>query len=83
MGCKFRCKRNVAWSDFTYILKLISVGKHNQGLYLNGRRQYSTWIGGLFTLIIAFIMIVFTISTLKSIINKDQYTLTYKLQEID
>jgi hypothetical protein len=55
------------------------VGKHNQGLYLNGRRQYSTWLGGLFTVIIAFVMIVFTISTLKSIINKDQYLLTYKL----
>ena len=84
MDCKFRCKKwPVKWDDFAFILKFISVGKHNQGLFLNGRRQYSTWIGGLVTLIFAFIMILFTISTLKSTINRDQYLLTYSQQSID
>ena len=66
-------------SDF---LKQISIGKHNQGLYLDGRRYYSTIYGGIFTLIIVFLMIVFTTATLKSIINLEQYVVSYNLKAL-
>jgi hypothetical protein len=56
---------------FTLFLKRISVGKHNQGLYFDGRRHYSTVCGGLFTLFIVFLMVLFTVSTIRSIAGRD------------
>ena len=68
-GCK--CKRKVRVSDVTGYLKAVSMGKHNQGLFMNGSRFYSSYIGGLFTLFIAFVFIMFTISTIKGIVKLD------------
>ena len=83
MGLKCTCKRSLKLSDFMGPLKMLSMGKHNQGLFLNGNRLYSSWIGGLVTLFLAFMFLMFTIATLKSIFNKDQYLLSYNLKKID
>ncbi len=60
-------------------LKAISVGKHNQGLYLKDRRFFSTSFGGIVTLLIIFAMMIFTISELVSIFRREQYIITYNL----
>ena len=56
------------------------MGKHNQGLYFKGRRFYATSLGGIMTLVIALIVVAFTVSTLTSIIRTEQYIITYHLK---
>ncbi|TNV79583.1 hypothetical protein FGO68_gene6299 [Halteria grandinella] len=85
--CRFdyqpRSKCGRCLNGFTLFLKRISIGKHNQGLYFDGRRHYSTVFGGLFTLLIIFLMLVFTISTIKSIANREQYQINYTLKTLE
>ena len=59
------------------------MGKHNQGLYFKGRRFYATSLGGIMTLVIALIVISFTVSTLTSIIRTEQYIITYHLKTME
>ena len=59
------------------------MGKHNQGLYFKGRRFYATSLGGIMTLVIALIVISFTVSTLTSIFRKEQYIITYHLKTME
>ena len=56
------------------------MGKHNQGLYFKGRRFYATSLGGIMTMVIALIVLSFTVSTLTSIFRKEQYIITYHLK---
>ena len=59
------------------------MGKHNQGLYFKGRRFYATSLGGIMTLLIALIVVSFTVSTLTSIFRKEQYIITYHLKTME
>ena len=59
------------------------MGKHNQGLYFKGRRFYATSLGGIMTMVIALIVIGFTVTTLTSIFLKEQYLMSYHLKTIE
>lgn len=76
------CKRIPWLPRVSSLLAAISIGKHNQGLYFHGRRHYSTALGGLVTIVIVFLMVLFTISTFKSIFWLDEYLITYNLRTL-
>ncbi len=52
-------------------------------MYLNGNRLYSTLLGGITTLGIMFVMIIFVITTFTSIINTEQYEMSYSLKSTE
>jgi hypothetical protein len=65
------------------ILRFISIGKHHQGLYFNGVRQYSTVLGGIVTLFLSAFMIYFTVTQLSDIFLRKTYNLELKLAKFD
>lgn len=52
------------------LLRSMSVGKVNQGLFFRGSQTYSTITGGLITVLMAGIMLVFSGSLLYSVFSK-------------
>jgi len=55
-----------------YALEFVSLGKHNSGLYSEGRIFQSTWYGGLITLALAGVIIALSIMTLKGVVNQER-----------
>ena len=78
--CKLKFKNISLVSLISDFLKMISIGKHNHGLYFDGKRMYSTLVGGLFTVVILFLTSIFAFSTLRDIFTKDQYVISYNLR---
>jgi len=53
------------------LLEFISLGKHNSGLFYRGRIFYSTWQGGIVTLIFSAIVIALGVITIQGVIRQD------------
>ena len=55
-----------------YILEFLSLGKHNSGLYSEGRIFQSTWFGGLITLALAGVILALSIVTLIGVVHQER-----------
>ncbi|CDW74779.1 UNKNOWN [Stylonychia lemnae] len=57
-------------------LRFISIGKHNSGLYYKEKVFFSTFVGGIITLVAAIIVLALSISTLIEIFSLEKITYT-------
>ena len=56
-------------------LKGISIGKYDQGLYLNERRHQSSICGGLFTIFLITVILTYSSVIFYAIVNREEYTI--------
>jgi hypothetical protein len=56
-------------------LRGISVGKYDNGLYLQERRQQSSVCGGICTILLAIMLITYAAVIFTAIFKRDEYTL--------
>jgi sorbitol-specific phosphotransferase system component IIC len=57
------------------LLSLISMGKYRMQLFYNGSDQYSSFFGGLVTIICYTMLIIYSIIIFASIFKKETYNL--------
>ena len=69
-------------SGLATALRYVSIGKHNQGLFLNGRSSYSTIFGGLVTLSLLIFMVSYTTVLFSSITNRDNFNFETKYVDV-
>jgi hypothetical protein len=55
-----------------YALEFVSLGKHNSGLYSEGRVFQSTSYGGLITLALAGVILALSIVTLIGVVHQER-----------
>ncbi|TNV79636.1 hypothetical protein FGO68_gene7143 [Halteria grandinella] len=70
------------WTLIASILPFFSIGKYNQGFYFKNRTYYSTFVGGLLTLILGLSFFTYSISLLKEVFEVSDYNLDMKLIDI-
>lgn len=56
-------------------LRGISVGKYNNGLYLDEKRQQSSICGGLMTILLTTALLTYVVVVFTAIIQREDYTL--------
>lgn len=64
---------NYVWSKLMESLRMLSMGKFDQGLYLNGRKQFGSILGGLITLSIVLGVLVYSIILINWVFEGDVY----------
>jgi hypothetical protein len=72
------CKKTTIYaipSKVGAFLKGISIGKYDQGLYLNERREQSSICGGLFTLLLIAVILTYSSVNFYVIVNREEYTI--------
>lgn len=57
-------------------LEFLSLGKHPTMLYFNGKEEYSSWQGGIMTILQVALTVAISFSVMQSPIKRDVYTLT-------
>jgi hypothetical protein len=67
---------NQVQSKTAGFLRKISVGKYDQGLYMDQRRQQSSICGGLFTILITIVFFAYLAVIFSVIVQRKDFTLT-------
>ena len=70
MGC---CKKEKIVPKTAGLLRQISIGKYNQGLYLNEKRHQSSICGGLITIFLLTIIITHSAVIFTTIFHRYDY----------
>ncbi len=60
----------------TSVLEMISIGAYNTKLYFNKRNNYSSWVGGLVTLIIGYFLALIVWSVLADPVRRKELVVT-------
>lgn len=55
------------------LLEYLSVGKYQTSFYHQGKANHSSILGGLITLVFSISLLVFSVITIKSIVDRDNY----------
>jgi hypothetical protein len=64
LGCLFR--------PFVKALEFLSLGSYSTKLYYRRRNDYTTWVGGLITIVLVLVVTEIAYSILVSTVNQDQ-----------
>jgi tetrahydromethanopterin S-methyltransferase subunit E len=67
------CKKKNIVPTTANILRRISVGKFDQGLYLNEKRHQSSICGGLFTVFLLIVIISYSAVVFTSVFKRYDY----------
>ena len=71
MGCSIL---KYFFKKIASLLKLISIGKYDRGLYLNERRHQSSVCGGIFTIFLVTVILTYLITVMVTIVDRVEYT---------
>ncbi len=64
-------------------MEKISLGKYNSGFYFRGSLQYATTIGGVFTIILSLIFLVYVVTVINNIFGpKPHFSMISKIEDL-
>ncbi len=69
------CRKDQVVSTTRTALEKISIGKYDQGLYLDEKRHHSSICGGLLTVFIVVTIVTYMSVIFSTVFNRDDYTL--------
>lgn len=67
-----RSKLACLCSPFVRALEFLSLGSYSTKLYYRKRNDYTTWVGGLITIVLVLVVVEIAYSILVSTVNQDQ-----------
>jgi hypothetical protein len=63
-------------SKIVFLLKFFSIGKYNTKFYRNRESKYSSFFGGVLSLILYIFLFFMILLSLKGLFSNDDYTMT-------
>ena len=64
------------------LLTKISIGKYNTGLYFKGSLQYSSIFGGILTIVLMILFIIYVVTVIQKIFFTDYYSLVTRIEDL-
>ena len=74
-------KRQSTTKQCKNLLKFVSIGQFDRGLYIRGKRFQSSLIGGIVTIIFAIFILTYAFYVFQSIIGRDLYRLDQSITD--
>jgi hypothetical protein len=64
------------------VLKFISIGNYSTGLYLNGSLQYSSYFGGLMTILVGVVFLDYSGVILSNTLHGNKYLTLNSIEDL-
>ena len=75
-------KEHSLGSRIANALRAISIVKYNQGMFHQGRLQYSSVFGGVATLTLTSLLIIFSVFKFNAVFNHNVYRVETEVRDI-